>query len=99
MGWFNWSSSGKSTEESNPPLRQDRQKCWETRDAYFDCLDRAGVIKAGDEGNKCAAENAAYQENCAKSWIDYFNKRRVLAEQQKGLLTTANVQAQDAKRR
>ncbi|TFK50174.1 hypothetical protein OE88DRAFT_1632346 [Heliocybe sulcata] len=97
MGWFGWSSSSKSTNE-DPPLRQDRQKCWETRDAYFACLDRVGVVKAGDEGKQCAVENAAYNENCARSWIDYFNKRRVIAEQQKGLLAAANTQAQDAKR-
>jgi hypothetical protein len=31
--------------------------------------------------------------------IDYFNQRRVLAERQKGMLTQAANQAQDAARR
>lgn len=31
--------------------------------------------------------------------IDYFNQRRVLAEQQKEALTMANVQAEEARRR
>ncbi|TFK34551.1 cytochrome oxidase c subunit VIb-domain-containing protein [Crucibulum laeve] len=83
MGWF---SGSPKTEESAEPSRQNRQKCWETRDAYFACLDRAGVVKAGQEGTTCAVERKAYQDNCAKSWIDYFNQRRVIADAQKDRL-------------
>ncbi|KIM62748.1 hypothetical protein SCLCIDRAFT_118828 [Scleroderma citrinum Foug A] len=93
MGWF----SRSKPEQASAATRQDRQKCWENRDLYFGCLDRAGVLKAGDEGNVCAKEKSRYEENCAKSWIDYFNKRRVLAEQQKGLLTQARSQAEATK--
>ncbi|KAJ8453819.1 hypothetical protein ONZ45_g19556 [Pleurotus djamor] len=78
--------------------RQDRQKCWETRDAYYACLDKVGVLKAGDEGSACKAENLEYEKNCAKSWIEYFNQRRIIAEQQKNRLAQANMQAEDAKR-
>ncbi|KDQ59100.1 hypothetical protein JAAARDRAFT_33830 [Jaapia argillacea MUCL 33604] len=99
MGWFGWFGASKAPEEPSAPLRQDRQKCWDSRDAYFACLDKAGVVKAGDEGGKCASENATYEKDCARSWIDYFNKRRVLAEQQKGLLQQANTQAKEARRK
>ena len=66
MGWFNWGSSSK---EAGPPARQDRKKCWEARDAYFACLDKAGVIVPGEEGKACSAELSSYSQNCAKSWV------------------------------
>ncbi|KAL0945355.1 hypothetical protein HGRIS_000853 [Hohenbuehelia grisea] len=90
-------NSSKPQQEAQP-TRQERQKCWEGRDAYFACLDRVGVLKAGDEGNACQAEDKLYQENCAKSWVAYFNQRRILAEQQKNRLAQASTQAQDAQR-
>lgn len=65
MGWF----SRSKPEQASAATRQDRQKCWENRDLYFGCLDRAGVLKAGDEGNVCAKEKSRYEENCAKSWV------------------------------
>ncbi|CCM04213.1 uncharacterized protein FIBRA_06380 [Fibroporia radiculosa] len=88
----------KAPEKPDPVSRSDRQKCWDSRDAYFACLDEKGIVKAGDEGNACASQVAAYEKNCAKSWIDYFNKRRVLAEQQQGVLTQAKIQANAAGR-
>ncbi|KAI5119452.1 hypothetical protein M0805_008389 [Coniferiporia weirii] len=97
MGWFPWSSSKDS--DPKPPARQDRQKCWESRDAYFACLDASGVVKPGEEGKACSAQLKSYENDCAKSWIEYFNQRRVLAEQQKESLAMANAQAEDARRR
>ncbi|KAF4613453.1 hypothetical protein D9613_008134 [Agrocybe pediades] len=92
MGWF--SSSKK--DENAAPSREDRQKCWETRDAYFACLDRVGVVKAGEEGSACSKEQKEYGKSCAQSWIEYFNQRRVIAEAQKDRLARANQQAQNA---
>lgn len=64
MGWF----SGQK-KEPEVALRQDRQKCWEGRDTYFACLDKANVVKPGDEGNACDSVKIAYEQNCAKSWV------------------------------
>jgi len=64
MGWFS-SSKEKPTVAS----RQERTKCWESRDAYFTCLDGAGVVKAGEEGKACSVQATQYEENCAKSWV------------------------------
>ncbi|KAI0090178.1 cytochrome oxidase c subunit VIb-domain-containing protein [Irpex rosettiformis] len=69
MGWF----SSSKTESPDPVSRQDRQKCWDSRDAYFACLDGAGVVKAGDEGpTACKASKTQYEKNCAKSWVRYL---------------------------
>ncbi|TBU27789.1 cytochrome oxidase c subunit VIb-domain-containing protein [Dichomitus squalens] len=93
MGWF---GGGKASETPDLTSRKDRKKCWESRDAYFACLDGANVVKPGDEGNVCADAQGTYERNCARSWIDYFNKRRVLAEQQQGVLAQAQNQANAA---
>ncbi|KAF8896636.1 cytochrome oxidase c subunit VIb-domain-containing protein [Infundibulicybe gibba] len=94
MGWFTGSPKSETPDAVN---RQDRQKCWEMRDLYFSCLDRVGVVKAGEEGNACMKENQRYEESCAKSWIEYFNQRRIIAERQKDRLAQASTQARNAK--
>ncbi|KAJ7505584.1 hypothetical protein B0H11DRAFT_1975158 [Mycena galericulata] len=36
MGWWPFGNSGSPTsEDPSPPTRQERQKCWEARDAYL----------------------------------------------------------------
>ncbi|KIK60244.1 hypothetical protein GYMLUDRAFT_43983 [Collybiopsis luxurians FD-317 M1] len=94
-----WPFSSKK-EDSGVSTREDRQKCWEARDRYFACLDSVGVVKAGEEQSSgaCGSENQAYEKNCARSWIEYFNQRRVIAEAQKDRLAQANTQAQNARR-
>ena len=64
MGWF-----GGKTDTPDPTSRKDRQKCWESRDAYFACLDGAKVVKPGEEGTACADVKKIYEQNCAKSWV------------------------------
>lgn len=66
MGWF---AGSTKPEEPGALSRKERQKCWETRDVYFACLDREGVVTPGEEGKACAPENRQYEENCARSWV------------------------------
>jgi cytochrome c oxidase assembly factor 6 len=66
MGWFFGSSK---SEESTAPSRQGREICWESRDAYFACLDKVGVIKAGEEKDACVTDKAKYEKDCARSWV------------------------------
>lgn len=63
MGWFT-----TSKVETPAVSREDRKKCWENRDDYFGCLDRAGVLEPGKEGNACPTEKSRYEASCAKSW-------------------------------
>ena len=70
MVWY-WpfSSTSSSSSEPKPPARQDRKRCWESRDAYHACLDAAGIVKPGDEGSACEKQREAYEKNCAESWV------------------------------
>jgi cytochrome c oxidase assembly factor 6 len=71
--WFTWSSSSKSM--GDPPARQDRQKCWDSRDAYYACLDASNVLKPGEEGTACSRQLKEYEKNCAKSWVCLLHHR------------------------
>jgi len=84
MGWF----SSSKPEQATVVSRQERTKCWESRDAYFACLDGVGVVKAGEEGKACSAQAVQYEDNCAQSWIEYFNQRRIIADRQKDRLVS-----------
>ncbi|CCC69061.1 hypothetical protein NCAS_0C00710 [Naumovozyma castellii] len=64
--------------------RTARKLCWDSRDEYFRCLDRIGVLNPNDPTQKskinanCANEDAKFDENCATSWISYFKEKRVV---------------------
>ncbi|GFZ43252.1 hypothetical protein JCM24511_00971 [Saitozyma sp. JCM 24511] len=70
------SSTSSSTNSSTPlpaeaPNREQRAACWTARDAYFACLDKNGVVQAGEEGEGakvCAGEKKGYEGACGRSW-------------------------------
>ncbi|KAF9115581.1 hypothetical protein BGX27_007318 [Mortierella sp. AM989] len=70
------------------PSRAARQNCWKVRDAYYACLDKSNVLDASspEAANICVELRKAYHDGCMKSWVEYFNKRRVLEVEQKELL-------------
>ncbi|GAA5962354.1 hypothetical protein JCM21900_005093 [Sporobolomyces salmonicolor] len=78
MGWFSSASTSTSAADGPAPDRSGRAQCWASRDAYFACLDKNGVQVPGQEDGACKKEDEAYRGKCAGSWVDYFNKRRVL---------------------
>ncbi|KAK4686937.1 cytochrome c oxidase assembly factor 6, partial [Tremellales sp. Uapishka_1] len=94
---FGSSSSSSSTSPPPAPNREERKACWDSRDAYFSCLDRNGVAQAGSEEKKgvCGEERKGYEKRCGQSWIDYFNKRRTLELRQR-LTVEAAAQARDS---
>jgi cytochrome c oxidase assembly factor 6 len=70
------SSSNSSTPlPAEAPNREQRAACWAARDAYFACLDKNGMVAAGDEGeggDVCAEERRRYEGGCGKSWVSPF---------------------------
>ncbi|KAF9363472.1 hypothetical protein BGX34_004088 [Mortierella sp. NVP85] len=75
-------------ESAHHPTRSDRQKCWSSRDAYFACLNESNVLDPSkpEADNICVELRKQYQGACMKSWVEYFNKRRVLEVEQKEIL-------------
>ena len=58
--------------------REERERCWEARDAYYSCLDAVGVVKPGSETSRqCRAEGKVFSKNCAKSWVRADNSKCV----------------------
>lgn len=45
------------------------------------------------EQDPCAKERDEYEKHCASSWVDYFNKRRVLEERQRRMLEASGASA------
>lgn len=80
------------------PTRTERKKCWESRDAYFACLDRNNILDAVKDdkaaAKNCGGESAVFERDCASEWVTYFKKWRVAEHNKKQRL--AQLQAQGA---
>ena len=57
------------------PDRNKREMCYESRDIFFECLDKNNILDAirEDEQSRkaCPQEVADYERDCAKSWVRY----------------------------
>lgn len=82
MGWLPWSSSDESGVKKTSggaferPTRTNRAKCYEARDAFFECLDRNNILDSiNTKSGKAAAAKACgqadqeFEKNCAHSWV------------------------------
>lgn len=90
MGLFSSSPPASQPKTSSDggfiaPDRTERAQCWEGRDAFFACLDRASIVDSVKEDAKarqaCPKELAAFESACKDSWVTYFKKRRVMEHQ------------------
>ena len=55
------------------PDRNSREVCYESRDIFFECLDKHNIldaVKHDEEARRvCGKENADYERDCARSWV------------------------------
>ncbi|KAH3903120.1 related to Cytochrome c oxidase assembly factor 6 [Saccharomycodes ludwigii] len=83
MGWFSNLSSKPMDDQTKAPSRSSRKQCWDSRDAYFNCLDKIDVIDSLDPRNKskissvCGKQEKKFEYDCATSWIKYFKEKRI----------------------
>lgn len=72
------------------PDRTKRARCWDSRDAYFACLDRNNILDAlkqsDDAAAKCGTEAIGFERDCVASWVKYFKQRRVAEYEKEQLL-------------
>jgi cytochrome c oxidase assembly factor 6 len=58
------------------PTRQERQRCYVARDAYFACLDAAEIIdsiKHKDQAARaCGTQGKAFEQECAAEWVRFI---------------------------
>jgi len=63
--------------------RAERQRCWESRDLLFTCLDRNAIVDSvsspGAElaEKQCSFELRSMEKDCAAEWVKYFKTWRV----------------------
>lgn len=64
--------------------REQRKQCWESRDLFFDCLEKNNIIDATDKSKnlkvvktKCSPQLKSFEKNCAESWVSYFKEKRI----------------------
>ncbi|KAF3763088.1 hypothetical protein M406DRAFT_340768 [Cryphonectria parasitica EP155] len=78
------------------PDRTERKRCWESRDAYFACLDRNGILDAlkdeKDAARSCGTEAVGFERDCAREWVTYFKKWRVADHNKKQRLKQLEAQ-------
>jgi len=53
------------------PNKEERQKCWDSRDRYWECLDQSG-----DQNDKCLQLRALYEAACPSQWVKHFDRKR-----------------------
>lgn len=83
------------------PKREQRKKCWESRDLYFACLDKEGIINPFDPSKtkqikqNCGSEDVQFQKDCIASWVKYFKEKRPFDLKKEKLLSEAANQGQE----
>lgn len=62
------------------PSRTERKRCWESRDAYFACLDRNNILDAIKDdkaaARQCSGEAVGFEKDCAAEWVSQKSKFR-----------------------
>lgn len=56
-------------------LKSGREKCWQARDAFYKCVEDAGVTYTveGPVPSKCREARAAFEAACKGSWVRHFD--------------------------
>lgn len=62
------------------PDKAQRQQCWDSRDKYWQCLDKYApeyTPSSGQDGPKeCAQIRKLYESSCPAQWVKHFDRKR-----------------------
>uniref|UniRef100_L7M5M3 Putative cytochrome c oxidase subunit vib/cox12 n=1 Tax=Rhipicephalus pulchellus TaxID=72859 RepID=L7M5M3_RHIPC len=53
------------------PNKEQRQKCWDSRDRYWECLD-----SNAEDAKRCAEMKSLYETHCPSQWVKHFDRKR-----------------------
>lgn len=57
------------------PSREERKKCWDARDRYWECLD--SLVKSNSKDTtKCKELRKLYENGCTSQWVKHFDRKR-----------------------
>lgn len=57
------------------PTREERAKCWDARDHYWQCLDENNLPDAAKNG-PCVEFRKIYEKSCSAQWVKHFDRKR-----------------------
>ena len=63
------SNEGKAPKERFL-RKEERQRCWDARDALWDCMKANGEDMA-----KCPEKRRAYEDACPPTWVTHFDRK------------------------
>ncbi|GAU91050.1 hypothetical protein RvY_03379 [Ramazzottius varieornatus] len=69
---------GEEKAGDRAPSKAERQACWDSRDAYWQCLD-----KYGDGDARCEKMKFAYEQSCPAQWVKHFDRKYVFNQYKK----------------
>uniref|UniRef100_T1IML3 Cytochrome c oxidase assembly factor 6 n=1 Tax=Strigamia maritima TaxID=126957 RepID=T1IML3_STRMM len=62
---------GLSVNLMSFPNKEVRTKCWDSRDRYWECLD-----KNSDDDKICNTFRKMYEGSCPAQWVKHFDRKR-----------------------
>ncbi|RWS27022.1 cytochrome C oxidase: subunit VIb/COX12-like protein [Leptotrombidium deliense] len=51
------------------PTKESREKCWNSRDRYWYCLDN-------ETEDKCKSLRNEFEKCCPQTWVKHFDRKR-----------------------
>lgn len=58
------------------PNKSDRKTCWESRDKYWECLDKHNVGMEQPCPEECQQVRKLYESMCPNQWVKHFDRKR-----------------------
>ncbi|CAG9858065.1 unnamed protein product [Phyllotreta striolata] len=59
------------------PTKEERTKCWNARDRYWECLDSHSVKSDNLKDVKvCTELRSLYESACTAQWVKHFDRKR-----------------------
>lgn len=58
------------------PDKAQRKLCWDSRDQYWQCLDKNNVKDSSDWPKECQELRKLFEKSCPNQWVSHFDRKR-----------------------
>lgn len=62
------------------PDKDERKKCWDSRDRYWECLEKNSPkhnnTSGAEEPKECVKLRKLYEAGCPGQWVKHFDRKR-----------------------